>query len=155
MLAATALPMKGFACSNQPMLQGKELAKALKEAMDKLRALPGYERWGPTKLGEALSMSQPAASELLQTGRLAKDKYLKLVEIFKDVVGPEHWGLPYTSEEMRLLSDIRELPSTLREQLLMRISTEAQKYRSEQSKMLATLFDDRAPESRKRLKPGA
>lgn len=63
--------------------------------MDLKRARPGYAKFGPTALSRELGMSQPAASELLKTGRLAKDKIKQLVACFADVVGPEHWGLEY------------------------------------------------------------
>jgi hypothetical protein len=51
------------------MLMGKDLAKAIRDAIEKKRQLPGSERYGPTSLGRALGITQPSASELLKTGR--------------------------------------------------------------------------------------
>jgi len=109
-MKATALPIIGIACCNPRMLQGKELAAAIATAMEKKRAVPGYEKIGPTALGKALGMRQPSASDLLSTGRLAKDKLPALLAYFEDVVGPDHFGLPFSQFEAQFLKDLRQLP---------------------------------------------
>jgi len=108
MSKASALPIIGIACYNSGMLSGQDLAKAIVEAMEK-RQQAGGEKYGPSALGRDLGISQPSASELLKTGRLAKDKYLLLVKAFSEFVGPDHWGLPYSKQEMDIILDLREL----------------------------------------------
>lgn len=101
------------------MLDGEKLVAALAAAM----ALKKDKdpRFGPSELGRLLGIKQPSASELLKTGRLKKDRYLKLVEAFSDVVGPEHWGLPYNSEDFEALRLFQKLPPDARAKLTERM----------------------------------
>ncbi len=118
MMLASALPIKGAACCNPLMLQGKELAAAIQAAIEKKNAAPGAATYGSTALGRALGISQPSAHGLIQNGRLSKERYLKLVDAFADVVGPDHWGLPYTGAEHELLVCYRAAPAALQDAVM-------------------------------------
>lgn len=144
MSKASALPIIGIACCNSGMLSGQDLAKAIVDAMEK-RQQAGGEKYGPSALGRDLGISQPSASELLKTGRLAKDKYLLLVKAFSKFVGPDHWGLPYSKQEMDIILDLRELPEQMRHELGERLRAAAMKYRSEAASVLDSLMPTAAP----------
>lgn len=103
------------------MLQGKDLGAAIKAAMELKAARPGAGRVGPTALARALGMSQPSASELLNTGRLAKEKLPLLLDYFEDVVGPDHFGLPYSKFEADFLKSLRLLPAPAQRDLLKKV----------------------------------
>lgn len=107
------------------MLQGTELAAAIVSAMDKKRLRAGFESLGPTMLGRALGMAQSSASELLNTGRLAKEKLPALLAFFEDVVGPDHFGLPISQMEMDFLKSFRALPVEAQLALLDRVKSSA------------------------------
>lgn len=124
---ATALPIKGAACWNRRVLQGTDLAAAIRSALEMKAALPGAGRVGPTALARALEMTQPSASELLKTGRLAKEKLPLLLAFFEDVVGPDHFGLPYSKFEAEFIRLLRRLPQTTQQQLLERVKSTARK----------------------------
>lgn len=112
--------MKGNACCDAVMLDGEKLVAALTSAMEAKRAInPGF---GPSALGRALGISQPSASELLKTGRLKKERYMLLVDAFADVVGPEHWGLPYSASDFEALRLYQQLPLEAQRQLRDRMS---------------------------------
>jgi hypothetical protein len=108
------------------VLQGKELAGAIRAAIDKKRERPATAKYGPTALGKALGMAQPSASELITTGRLAKSKIWMLVDEFADVVGPDHWGLPMTAKEMQFLNFLRQVPESAQDQLLEKLQAAAE-----------------------------
>lgn len=92
------------------MLQGKELGAAIAAALEMKSRVPGAAKVGPSALARALGMSQPSASGLLKTGRLAKEKLPALLAYFEDVVGPDHFGLPFTKFEADFLQLLRRLP---------------------------------------------
>ncbi len=71
-------------------------------------------------------MTQPSASELLKTGRLAKEKLPLLISFFDDVVGPDHFGLPFTKFEAEFLRHLRRLPASAQQQLLDRVRAAAE-----------------------------
>lgn len=73
------------------------------------------------EIGKALGMSQPSVSELLKFGRLAKEKVPVLLDYFSDVVGPDHFGLPFSKFEMDLLKELRKLPAHTQSALLERV----------------------------------
>lgn len=83
---ASALPIKGTACCNQPMLSGEHLGAAIRSAM-KLKGVTQGQ------VAAEFGIKQPSVSEWLKTGRVAKEHIAHLVSYFSDVVGPEHWGL--------------------------------------------------------------
>jgi len=112
------------------MLSGSQLADAIKVALDAKRRIPGFERYGATALATALGMKQPSASEMMKTGRIAKEKYLLLVAAFADVVGPDHWGLPYTKAELDLLIAFRELPGPTQAAVIEKLQDEARRTRA-------------------------
>lgn len=127
MLHATALPMKGGACSNRRVLQGTDLAAAIRSALELKSTQPGIGRVGPTALARALEMTQPSASELLKTGRLAKEKLPLLLAFFEDVVGPDHFGLPFSKFEAEFLRHLRKLPGRTQQELLDKVRTAAER----------------------------
>lgn len=121
MLTASALPMTGGACCNLRMLQGPALGTAIANAM-KLKA----ERMAVSKitqaaLASALGMTQPSVSELLKYGRLAKENVPTLLDYFSDVVGPDHFGLPFSKFEMDLVRELRKLPAQSQAALMDRV----------------------------------
>lgn len=122
------------------MLSGPNLADAIQKAIAEKRKIAGHEKYGPTALGKALGITQPSASELIKTGRLAKEKYLALVGAFADVVGPDHWGLPYTRTEMDLLSAFRDLPEATKIAVLDRLQLEAQRHRTQGAELAQGLL---------------
>jgi hypothetical protein len=109
------------------VLQGVELAAAIRSAIELKAALPGAGRVGPTALARALDMTQPSASELLKTGRLAKEKLPLLLAYFEDVVGPDHFGLPFSRFEAEFVRHLRRLPHQAQQQLLERVRSAAEK----------------------------
>ena len=141
MLNATALPITGTACFNPRMLQGTELAAAIVTAMEKKRALPGWEKLGPTALGRGLGMAQGSASELLKTGRLAKEKLPILLAFFEDVVGPDHFGLPISGFEMRFLKALRALPGDAQSELLARVQKSGEAVRAATAELMQAPAD--------------
>lgn len=121
MLTASALPMTGGAGCNLRMLQGPALGTAIANAM-KLKA----ERMAVSKitqaaLASALGMTQPSVSELLKYGRLAKENVPTLLDYFSDVVGPDHFGLPFSKFEMDLVRELRKLPAQSQAALMDRV----------------------------------
>jgi hypothetical protein len=119
--------MASVGCSNPRMLQGTELAAAIRAAMEQKKALPGNEKVGPTSLGQALGIAQSSASELLKTGRLSKEKLPKLLAYFEDVVGPDHFGLPFTKFEAEFVRHLRRLPVDAQHDLLASIKEAAER----------------------------
>lgn len=113
--------MNGTACCNLRMLQGPALGTAIANAM-KLKA----ERMAITKITQAafasaLGITQPSVSELLQYGRLSKEKVPLLLDYFSDVVGPDHFGLPFSKFEMDLVKELRKLPVQSQAALMDRV----------------------------------
>lgn len=127
MSIATALPIKGGACSNRRVLQGTDLAAAIRSALELKSSQPGIGKVGPTALARALEMTQPSASGLLKTGRLSKEKLPLLLAYFEDVVGPDHFGLPFSKFEAEFLRYLRRLPASTQHQLLAKVRTAAER----------------------------
>jgi hypothetical protein len=100
------------------MLEGKELAAAIRAAMELKSAQPGAGKVGPTALGRALGIAQPSATELLKTGRLSKGKLPALLDYFADVVGPDHFGMPFTKFEAEFIQQLRRIPAPDQQKLL-------------------------------------
>lgn len=117
MRESTALPMPASARCNFRVLQGKELAAAIRAAIELKSAKVGAGKVGPTALGNALGIKQPSASELLTTGRLSKEKLPKLLDYFEDVVGPDHFGLPFSRLEAEVVKYLRGIPLSAQERL--------------------------------------
>ena len=147
---ATALPAIGYACWNPPMLQGKDLAAAIRSALELKNAAlpPGTRPLGSTALGKALGMAQSSASELLGTGRLAKEKLPGLLAFFEGVVGPDHFGLPITKFEASVLAQLRALPPGDQQTVLERLRDAADRVRA----ATADLDSIAQPAARKRRK---
>lgn len=127
MTNASALPINGIACCNRRMLQGKELAGALVAAVALKRKTKGFEDLGPSRLAREFGVTQPSVSEWLKEGRIAKKHIGTLLEFFADVVGPDHWGLPFTKREFAAVLAFRQLPERAQTALLrkMQIAAEA------------------------------
>lgn len=132
------------------MLQGKELADALGLAIEAKRLLPGFERLGPTQLAREFGVAQGSMSEALKTGRLAKKHIPKLLEFFSDVVGPDHWGLPFSKTEFDVMLLLRELPSDMQSLVVDRMRQEVQRRRSDAQASIEGMFKTAAGASSKR-----
>ena len=154
MLTATALPIKGAACWNRRVLQGTDLAAAIRSALELKSTQPGIGRVGPSALARALEMTQPSASELLKTGRLAKEKLPLRLAFFEDVVGPDHFGLPFTKFEAEFLRELRRLPQATQQQLLGRVRAAAEKI-DEATSGLADRPDFITPDAVVEVKPAS
>lgn len=87
MFNASALPITGAACCNRPMLKGKELGAAFKEAVARKKVRQ-------REVAAEFGVKQSSVSEWARYGRISKEHIPHLVSWFADVVGPEHWGLP-------------------------------------------------------------
>lgn len=68
------------------MLTGEALGSALKEAMR-------LKKVTQKQVAAEFGIAQPSVSDWTRTGRVAKEHLNHLVAYFRDVVGPEHWGL--------------------------------------------------------------
>lgn len=102
------------------MLTGKELGDALKSAM----AEKGVKQ---ADVAAAFGIRQPSVSEWLSTGRIGKKHIPKLIEYFSDAVGPDHWGLPFSFDEFKLVMAFRTLPEGLRADLLEKTQAASRK----------------------------
>jgi hypothetical protein len=121
------------------MLEGEELAAAIRSAIELKNKRLGHSAYGPSALARALEIKQPSASELLATGRIAKSRLPALWKEFADVVGPEHWGLPaawvggastpygacQSEDEATILNAYRLLPEELARDFLKTITSTA------------------------------
>lgn len=72
--------------SNEAMLTGKELGKAIEAA----RQMKGVTK---AEFARHFGVKPPSIQDWINHGRIAKDHLTRLWEYFSDVVGPEHWGL--------------------------------------------------------------
>jgi hypothetical protein len=126
------------------MLQGKELAAALQVAISLKRKREGFEDLGPSKLARAFGVTQPSASGWLVDGRIAKKHLGTLLEFFSDVVGPEHWGLPFSKNEFLAVLAFRQLPARAQVDVLRRMQEAA----SIAQQAAAGIGDDLIPASR-------
>ncbi|MGL5470041.1 MAG: LexA family transcriptional regulator [Shewanella sp.] len=74
------------------MLYSDELAKALRKAIE-LKGVPDAE------VARAFGVKPPSVSDWKAHGRVHKKHIPKLLSYFRDVVGPEHWGLEAQEED--------------------------------------------------------
>lgn len=118
MLGSSALPIHGADCSNRRMLSGAELGAALKSAMD-------AKKVKQPAVAAAFGVAQSSVSEWISYGRIAKKHIPKLLDFFADVVGPDHWGLPFTREEYELVMAFRDLHQASRRELLVNVKRAA------------------------------
>lgn len=102
------------------MHTGKELGDALREAM-RLKNVKQKQ------LALEFGVAQPSVSEWLSLGRISKSHIPKLLYYFKDQVGPDHWGLPFTKEEFDLLYNYRLLHDEARARVRELVTDAAQK----------------------------
>ena len=115
---ASVLPMKGIACCNSRMHSGKVLGAALAEAM-RLKAGSG-ERLTQQAVATAFGVAQSSVAEWIKYGRIDKKHIPQLLDYFKDVAGPAHWGLPISDDEFALVLAFRELHDGTRAVLLQK-----------------------------------
>ena len=113
---ARALPIQSPAGCNVPMLSGQELAAALRLAMHEKHV-------GPTEVARAFEVRQPSVSGWMKDGRIAKKHIPHLLSYFADVVGPDHWGLPFTRQEFEAVLLFRQLPPEARQNLIDRMKS--------------------------------
>lgn len=73
------------------MLKGKELGKAIAQAIEKKLS----QGLAPSKVAIArhFGVKPPSIHDWIKKGSISKDKLPELWSYFSDVVGPEHWGL--------------------------------------------------------------
>lgn len=102
------------------MLTGKELGDALEKAMAKKKVKQA-------DVSEAFGVRQPSVSEWISTGRIGKKHIPTLIEYFSDVVGPDHWGLPFSFDEFKLVMAFRTLPDKLKTDLLEKTQAASRK----------------------------
>lgn len=74
----------------------------------------GKKHVGPTEVARAFEVKQPSVSEWMREGRIAKKHIPRLISYFADVVGPDHWGLPFTQQELEVIELLRKLPDSAR-----------------------------------------
>lgn len=75
------------------MLSGKELGRAIEQAINKKLAL-GTART-KAEIARHFEIKPPSIHDWIKKGSISKDKLPELWKYFSDVVGPEHWGLEY------------------------------------------------------------
>lgn len=132
MLNASALPIKGVACCNSVMgkavppnakapTETQELALALGQAMELKKRVPGFESFGPSAVARYLEIKQPSASQIFTTGRVSKKNLVALIDLFSDVVGPDHFGFPISKAEYDLIKNLRRLSAETQEALRQRV----------------------------------
>ena len=103
------------------MFQGKTLGDAIASAMALKAARLNVAKITQGELAAALGIKQPSVSELLKLGRLAKGKLPLLLDYFEDVVGPDHFGLPFSKGEMALIKALRKLPHRAQASIIARV----------------------------------
>lgn len=95
------------------MLTGDEFGKAFREAMRRM-GVAEKRKLTQQEIADAFGVSQPSVAEWLKHGRIDKRHLPKLLDYFKAVAGPAHWGLPFSDEEFALILAFRELPEATR-----------------------------------------
>lgn len=70
------------------MLTGPALGAAIEAARQKKRVTK-------KELAEHFGVKPPSVQDWVRRGTIDKDKLVELWAYFADVVGPEHWGLPW------------------------------------------------------------
>lgn len=71
---------------------GKELAKAIREAVDIALAEGPYKT--KKEIADQLGITQPSLQSWMKNGTIGKDKLVTLWTFFLPYVGLEHWGFP-------------------------------------------------------------
>lgn len=125
------------------MLTGKELAAAIRRAMD----LKGTR---PVDLANHFGIRAPSVQGWLKNGTVGKARLPELWLYFSDVVGPDHWGMnawPHgavpgaifempTDEERAFLDDFRLLPDEDQHKLAAEVHEQAERLRVYLNKQL-------------------
>lgn len=73
------------------MLSGKDLGRAIGQAIDKKIAI-GAAR-SKAEIARHFKIKPPSIHDWINKGSISKEKLPELWNYFSDVVGPEHWGL--------------------------------------------------------------
>lgn len=73
------------------MLSGKELGRAIEQAIDK-KISSGSAR-SKAEIARHFKIKAPSIYDWIKKGSISKEKLPELWSYFSDVVGPEHWGL--------------------------------------------------------------
>jgi len=82
---------------------------------------------GPTAVATEFGVKPPSVKDWQSFGRIHRKHWAKLVEYFKDVAGPEHWGITahqveqapaLKEDEIDLLNAFNSLPPDIRAKFL-------------------------------------
>ncbi|HAT7495358.1 TPA: hypothetical protein ACGASP_003086 [Raoultella ornithinolytica] len=73
------------------MLSGKELGRAIEQAIDK--KLSAGSAKSKAEIARHFKIKPPSIHDWINKGSISKEKLPELWNYFSDVVGPEHWGL--------------------------------------------------------------
>jgi len=107
------------------MKQGEELGKAIAEAIE--LKLDGINYCSKASIARELGIQPPSLHSWLGTGRVSKERLLKLLHFFSDVTPPQHWGLEdwpesvYADPDAHVFVDISvdaTLPITVAQEVL-------------------------------------
>lgn len=88
------------------MLSGKELGRAIEQAIDK-KLSTGSAR-SKAEIARHFKIKPPSIHDWINKGSISKEKLPELWNYFSDVVGPEHWGLkgyPITSDRQPIADE--------------------------------------------------
>lgn len=135
------------------MLQGKELGAAAKEAM-RLKSVRDQRAVRQQEFAEAMGMTQPSVSEFFKTGRLAKEKIPKLLAFFDGVVGPDYFGLPWNSFEVKFIELLRGLPTSSQTDLFDRLKAATEQIAAAAASVSLNAPEKQAPQEKRRLVNG-
>ncbi len=73
------------------MLSGKELGRAIEQAIDKKLSIGSAK--SKAEIARHFKIKPPSIHDWINKGSISKEKLPELWNYFSDVVGPEHWGL--------------------------------------------------------------
>ncbi|MEV9065274.1 hypothetical protein AB0132_08105 [Klebsiella quasipneumoniae] len=73
------------------MLSGKELGRAIEQAIDKKLSIGSAK--SKAEIERHFKIKPPSIHDWINKGSISKEKLPELWHYFSDVVGPEHWGL--------------------------------------------------------------
>ncbi|HEH1427355.1 TPA: hypothetical protein SGN52_004136 [Klebsiella pneumoniae] len=73
------------------MLSGKELGRAIEQAIDKKLSVGSAK--SKAEIARHFKIKPPSIHDWINKGSISKEKLPELWNYFSDVVGPEHWGL--------------------------------------------------------------
>ena len=130
------------------MHSGETLGKALAEAM-RLKGERASKKLTQQAVATAFDVAQSSVAEWIKYGRIDKKHIPQLLDYFKDVAGPAHWGLPFTDDEFALVLGFRELHHDTQAQFLKRVRDAAAKAVADRKATNALLLEER-PASGKR-----